>query len=98
MNDEIKSLIESLRRGQYEDPAEKIGLLAAAIRELHAEVAFLASLLNAPQVPLRLAGLEACLDRPEEDLHRHVVRLAGAREVPVRVKAAEVLGSFPEAA
>ena len=47
MNDEIKNLIESLRRGNYENPAEKISLLAAAIREHQADVAFLATLLQA---------------------------------------------------
>ena len=33
MNDEIRSLIDSLRRGHYEDPSEKIRLLVAALRE-----------------------------------------------------------------
>lgn len=96
MNDEIKSLIEGLRRGNYEDPAEKIGLLAAALREHRASVDFLISLLTAPQVSLRLAGLDVCMDRPEAALHESVARLVQDREVRVRVKAVQVLGSFPE--
>ena len=96
MNNEIKALIESLRRGNYEDPSEKISLLAAALREHQAEVEFLFSLLAAPQVSLRLAGLEACMDRPEAALHNTVARMVQDREVRVRVKAAQVLGSFPE--
>jgi ATP-dependent Clp protease ATP-binding subunit ClpA len=95
MNDEIKNLIESLRRGNYENPAEKISLLAAAIREHQADVAFLATLLQAPQVPLRLAGLEASLDRRESELQPLVLPLARDRDVRVRLKATEVLGSFP---
>jgi len=96
MNEEIKSLIESLRRGNYEDPSEKIGLLAAALREHRADAAFLISLLTAPQVPLRLAGLEASVERKEEELHEAVARLARDREMRVRVKAVETLASFPE--
>ena len=96
MNDEIKSLIESLRRGDYEDPVEKISLLAAALQEQPADVPFLTSLLSAPQIPLRLAGLEACMGRKEEELHQPVIRLAQDREVRVRLKAVEVLGSLPD--
>jgi hypothetical protein len=59
MNEEIRTLIESLRRGQYEDPTEKIGLLSAALREHAAAVTDLVSLLRAPQIPLRLARLGA---------------------------------------
>ena len=33
MNEEIRTLIDSLRRGQYEDPTQKIELLSAALRE-----------------------------------------------------------------
>jgi ATP-dependent Clp protease ATP-binding subunit ClpA/protein subunit release factor A len=97
MNDEIKSLIESLRRGDYEDPSEKISLLAAALREYEANTQLLISLLTAPQVPLRLAALEAAMDSMEFAVHQAVARLALDRETRVRAKAAQVLGLFPEA-
>ena len=60
MSEDIRTLIESLRRGQYEDPSEKISLLSAALREHAAEVTELVSLLRAPQIPLRLAAIDAC--------------------------------------
>ena len=47
MNEETRTLVESLRRGQYEDPTEKIGLLSAALREHAAAAAELLSLLRA---------------------------------------------------
>jgi hypothetical protein len=65
MNDDIQALIESLRRGQYEDPAEKISLLSAALQEIRADVQLLLSLLRAPQIPLRLAAMDAARDRNE---------------------------------
>src|SRR5437667_8793934 len=68
MNEEIRILIEALRRGQYEDPAEKIGLLSAALREHQADLPLLLSVLRAPQIPLRLAALDACRDRNEPEL------------------------------
>ena len=63
MTDEIRILIDSLKRGQYENPAEKIGLLSAALRELPADVEMLLSLLRAPQVPLQLAAMDASRGR-----------------------------------
>jgi len=47
MNKETRPLVDSLRRGQYEDPTEKVGLLSAALREHAAEAAELVSLLRA---------------------------------------------------
>ena len=48
MNEEIRLLVDSLRRGQYEDPSEKIALLSAALREHQAEIPELLALLRAP--------------------------------------------------
>lgn len=91
MADEIQTLIDSLRRGQYEDPTEKIGLLSAALREQRAEVSLLLSLLRAPQIPLRLAAIDACRDRNELDLLQALLKLAEDAEVRVRIKLAEIL-------
>lgn len=96
MNEEIKALIESLRRGQYEDPAEKIGLLAAALREHAAPVELLLSLLRAPQIPLRVAAVQGCLDRPEPELRAEVAKLAGDAEAKVREKVPAVIASANE--
>lgn len=97
MNDEIKKLIESLRCGNYEDPKEKISLLAAALREHQASVSLLISLLTAPQAPLRLAALEAATERSEFPVQEAVARLAQDRDARVRVKTAQVLGFYPDA-
>ncbi|MBK8001131.1 MAG: AAA family ATPase [Verrucomicrobia bacterium] len=91
MNDEIQSLLDSIRRGQYEDPTEKIALLAAALQEGKADEALLASLLRAPQVPLRLAGLEACRLRKLQVLEPALVMLADDPESRVRLKLLECL-------
>ena len=91
MADEIQTLIDSLRRGQYEDPAEKIGLLSAALREQKAEVPLLLSLLRAPQIPLRLAAIDACRERNELDLLQELLKLAEDAETRVRAKLAEIL-------
>lgn len=99
MADEIQTLIESLRRGQYEDPTEKIGLLSAALQEQKAEPALLLSLLRAPQIPLRLAAIDACRERQEPDLVNALVALADNSEARIRLKLAEILrhhsGSVP---
>ena len=76
MNEEIRTLIDSLRRGQYEDPGEKIDLLSAALREDSADVALLLSLLRAPQIPLRLAAVEACRGQTEQELVLELLKLA----------------------
>lgn len=91
MNEEIRILIESLRRGQYEDPTEKISLLSAALREHQAELALLLPLLRAPQIPLRLAALDACRERNESELLTELVKLAEDSESRVRHKLAEIL-------
>jgi len=91
MNDEIQSLLDSIRRGQYEDPAEKIALLAAALQDGKADEALLASLLRAPQVPLRLAALEACRLRKLQALEPALVMLADDSESRVRLKLLECL-------
>lgn len=95
MNDDIRSLIESLRRGQYEDPAEKIGLLAAALIEHQADAALLESLLQAPQIPLRLAALEVCRQRPIPALGAALLRLARDADSRVRSGLAEALARLP---
>jgi len=91
MNEEIQGLIESLRRGQYEDPKEKIELLSAALREHKAELAELIALLRAPQIPLRLAALDACRGRAEPELVSEVLKLADDEEARVREKLAAAL-------
>jgi ATP-dependent Clp protease ATP-binding subunit ClpA len=94
MNDEIRFLIDGLRRGQYEDPAEKIGLLSAALREAKSDVALLLSLLRAPQIPIRLAAIDACRERTEPELTEQLVKFVDDSESRVRVKLAETLGSL----
>src|SRR5258708_2743492 len=91
MNEEIRTLIDSLRRGQYEDPAEKIELLSAALREHGAEDSLLLTLLRAPQIPLRLAAIDVCLGRTEEELLGELVKLAEDPEARVRKKLAAIL-------
>src|SRR5580658_10150395 len=91
MADEIQVLIESLRRGQYEDPAEKIGLLSASLQEQKADTALLLSLLRAPQIPLRLAAMDACQKRTEPELVTVLVSLADNPELRIRLKLAEIL-------
>lgn len=91
MPDDIQILIDSLRRGQYDDPTEKIGLLSAALLEQRTEVVFLLNLLRAPQTPLRLAAIGACRDRSEPEIVSALVLLASDSEVRVRLKLAEIL-------
>jgi ATP-dependent Clp protease ATP-binding subunit ClpC len=91
MADEIQALIDSLRRGQYEDPAEKIGLLSAALQEQKADIALLLNLLRAPQIPLRLAAMDACRERTEPELVAALVSLADNSESRVRLRLAEIL-------
>ena len=93
MSEEIKILIESLRRGQYEDPTERISLLSAALREHKAELPLLLSLLRAPQIPLRLAALDACRERSEPELVAELAKFVEDAESRVRVKLAEIIGS-----
>ena len=95
MNDEIRSLIDSIRRGQYEDPAEKISVLAAALLEHNADTALLALLLGAPQIPLRLAALEACCQRRNPELYPNLARLATDSDSRVRCRLAQVLAGLP---
>ena len=97
MNEDIRSLIESLRRGQYEDPAEKISLLAAALLEHGADHSLLESLLLAPQIPLRLAALEVCRQKPEPAQIPSLLRLVEDDEERVRAKLCEVLGKLTTA-
>jgi ATP-dependent Clp protease ATP-binding subunit ClpA/protein subunit release factor A len=89
MNEEIRTLIESLRRGQYEDPAAKIELLSAALLEHEADTPLLLSLLRAPQISLRLAATAACRGRTE--LAPDLIKLAADPEARVRKKLAEIL-------
>jgi ATP-dependent Clp protease ATP-binding subunit ClpA len=91
MNDDIRTLLEALRRGQYDDPGEKIALLAAALREHEVPFEELAALLRAPQVPLRLAAVEACRGRQEDGVTVELSRLATDADVRVRIALAESL-------
>ena len=94
MNDEIQALIDSLRRGQYEDPREKISLLSAALQEGKADVPFLLSLLRAPQIPLRLAALDACRERPEPDLLAELALLVDHSDARARLKLAGIIAAI----
>ena len=91
MPDEIQSLIDRLRGGQYDDPSEKIGLLSAALQEHEAEIALILSLLRAPQIPLRLAAIDACRRRAEPELVSALADLVHDSESRIRVKLAETL-------
>lgn len=93
VHDDIRSLIESLRRGQYEDPTEKISLLAAALQEHGAPADLLLSLLRAPQVPLRLAALDAVRTSSDPGIHQALGALATDSDLRVRLRLAEVLAA-----
>src|SRR5512137_980775 len=99
MNEEIRVLIDSLRRGQYEDPTQRIELLSAALVEHAAEVSLLLSLLKAPQIPLRLAAIDACRGRSEPELIAELVKLAQDTEARVRRRVPATLekSNAPEA-
>ena len=99
MGDAIRELVDGIRRGQYEDPAEKIVLLAAALPEHEASAALLSSLLAAPQIPLRQAALEACLHRKGREVDGDLLKLVADPDERVRKKLVEVLASLlsPEA-
>ncbi len=75
MNEEIQTLVDSLRRGQYEDPTAKIELLIAALQEHRADDAVLLSLLRSPQIPLRLAAVSACRGRLNGELAPELLKL-----------------------
>ncbi len=94
MNDEIRHLMDALRRGDYTDPDEKVRLLVVALREPPASEDLLLGLLRAPQPKLRVAGLDAGMGRGEKSLVEAVVRLAGDPEPEVRACAARVLGGI----
>jgi ATP-dependent Clp protease ATP-binding subunit ClpC len=92
MNEEIRTLIDSLRRGQYEDPTAKIELLSAALQEHAADVPLLLSLLRAPQIPLRLAAIAACRSQTDlPELLPELLKLAEDHDPRVRKKLAEIL-------
>jgi len=87
MNDHIQNLIELLRSGNYDDPSEKIGLLAAALRENGgAESDVIVMLLKAEQVPLRLAALDAAKDRDESNILEAVRDLVKDTDLRIRQK------------
>ena len=92
MTEDIEKLITSLRLGHFEDPAERIGLLAAALLEQNADLSLLLSLMRAPQVPLRLAAIQASRDRTEPELLSELLLLVKNPEIRVRLALVEVLG------
>jgi ATP-dependent Clp protease ATP-binding subunit ClpC len=97
MTDDIRVLIESLRRGQFQDPSEQISLLAAALREDPAtDTTFLITLLKAPQVPLRLAALDLCRDTRDTALLSQIVILASDQDPRVRLKLARLVPTLPD--
>src|SRR5688572_5122270 len=93
MTDDIQKLISSLRLGEYEDPTEKISLLSAALVERNADLDLLVSLLRAPQIPLRLAAMDASRDRNEEAILSELTAFAAHPEPRIRLKLAEILAS-----
>ncbi len=80
----VKQLIDGLRQGKYEDPNDKISLLSAALVESNSSVEQLVSLLRAPQIPLRLAAVDACRERKEPELWNQLALLADDKEYSVR--------------
>jgi ATP-dependent Clp protease ATP-binding subunit ClpC len=91
MNDFVGSLVEALRRGQFDDPTEKIGLLGAALRESKAGLDELTPLLQAPQVPLRMAALEGCRGVDDPRLPEVLVGMTRDSDIRVRIFLSELL-------
>ncbi|MBL9134574.1 MAG: AAA family ATPase [Verrucomicrobiales bacterium] len=92
MNDEIHKLIEILRRGEYEDSSEKIEALGAALREAKAGLDELRQLLGAPQVPLRLAAIHACIGTTDPEVPLLLEQVALSTDSQVRGRLAYLLG------
>ena len=90
MNKAIRSLIDTIRRGQYEDPSEKIAQLVAAMLENPTDAALVAYLLQAPQVPLRLAALRFLCERPADAVAEDLLPKVEDGESRVREALAEV--------
>ncbi|MBN8246116.1 MAG: AAA family ATPase [Verrucomicrobia bacterium] len=95
MNDDIRNLIEGLRRGTFENTAERIGLLTAALIEHRAGGPLLESLLRAPQVPLRLAALGACQACWDPVLGPTLLALVGDPDAAVRTGLCALLTLLP---
>src|SRR5262245_49499671 len=91
MTDDIQTLIDALKLGYYDDPTEKIALLSAALQEHNADLQFLLSLLRAPQIPLRLAAMDAVRDRKEPEILAELVGMTAHPESRIRLKLAEML-------
>src|SRR5262245_59810352 len=91
MTEEIQELIDSLRRGQYQDPSEQINALSAALQEHDAVLDLLLSLIRSPHIPLRLAAMAASQDRKERELLDELLQLESHAESRVRTKLAEIL-------
>ena len=98
MNEEIQTLINSLRIGDFTDATETIGLLSAALQEHNAELPLLLSLLRAPQVQLCLAAIDAAASRTEPELRSEMVRLVLHSDERVRCKLAATLARRSDAA
>ena len=94
MNDEIKSLLDAIRRGQFENSFEKISLLAAALVEGDVDAPFLLSLIRAPQVPIRLAVIEASRNTKHQEIRAELAKLVVDRESQVRENLAELHSGF----
>ena len=97
MTEEIRHLIEGLRRGDAPSPGRKGHLLlAAALREEPgAETDLLLSLLTPRQIPLRLAAVEASPHRREPEILNALLKLAAVPETSVRQKLALTIRATP---
>lgn len=92
MNEDIRALIDGIRRGQYEDAGEKIALLAAAMLEQATDPALVVHLLQAPQEPLRRAVLAFLEERPEAVPMPEILRRLNDTSERVRTVLARILG------
>ncbi len=91
---EIQHLIETLRRGESDDPTEHIRLLTAALHDHHADPDTLLQLLNSAHPGLRMAAADASAGRVDPALTDRLRELADDPEPGVRQRIARCLG-FP---
>ena len=97
MNEEVRSLLEALRRGKFEDPEGAIELLAAALQEGGgAPVEFIVPLLRAPQAVIRRGAVLGCKGRREPEVLAALRERAEDPEERVRQALAAALNPLPD--